>query len=402
MRRYLLALFIILGVSAFPHTSIAGPTPVGAVMGGNVLCDPTNPGCQAFPISGSILCNGTAGNLNCPQFFHPDWSQSPGTTFYGITNRVNPPLFIVSTDGGTVWSPVAVQPFTAAVLNFGASMAVSSDGSLLAASGQGANLCIIRRSTDNGASWTTVFTSLVQNCSLGFVAPTPPGMYCHETNGYCAFVNPFVASTITVIYSTDNGATWTVGVTYSHISSDARTWGPILEPGGVNGILIRGVNPTAPRPFGVKSGNDFTGTVNFAPPVNLNCRPLFMRSSAHAVCAPNAGGDLYQFTTGGALGIAPLVINTFTPEDTSGILEPQVVGFDAITGYMIQVSFATPTRLNLFVTRNTWGSVVRVSQIIPTTAPSSACCKGNIMRWGNRIYFSSGSTSSQAFLGVIQ
>lgn len=396
---FALAALLFAGVSVVP----AKAQTVTQVLGAQLACDPNVDSCLFFPAAPAILCMGTGANLDCPQYFHPDWSQAAGTRFFGITNRTNPPRYLTSTTGIT-WTLTAVQPFTAAVLNFGAYMAVSSNGSLLAASGQGANLCLIRRSTDQGASWSTVFSSLVQTCSIGFGNPTPPGMYCAETGGYCAVINMFSPATITVIFSTDEGATWTIGTAYAHISADSQAWGPIVASDGT-GILIRGVNSTSGQPFGSKQAADFTFTPSFVPSVNLNCRPFTMGNALRAFCRPNAGGVTTQIYRGGALGIPPALHATFTTADvptSGGSQDFQPGGFNGTYGYAITSSFSPANRYNFYISGDGGSSFVLASQLTPTIAPIFGCCRGNLMRWGNKMYFTVAGTSSQAIFGAIQ
>lgn len=396
---FFLGCLILLGVFA-PQTPAQSVT---TILGANVQCDPNVDSCLFFPSAPSILCNGSAVILDCPQWFHPDWSQAAGTRFYGITNRTNPPRYLTSTTGIT-WTLTTAQPFVAAVLNFGSYMAVSSNGSLLAASGQGANLCLIRRSTDQGANWSTVFSSLVQTCSVGFGNPTPPGMYCAETGGYCAVFNMFNAATVTTIYSTDNGASWTIGTAYAHISADSQVWGPIIASDGT-GIATRGVNSSGGQPYGSKQAADFTNTLPLVTAINLNCRPFTMGVFLRGFCRPNAGGVTSRITTGGALGIAPVVMATFTTADvpvTGGSQDFEPAGFNDTYGYAVTGSFTPSTRYNIYMTGDGANSFVLTSQLTANFAPILGCCRGNFMRWGNKMYFTVAGTSSQAIFAVIQ
>lgn len=396
-------LILLAGVLALMPVMRADAQTVTKIIGSNVACDPTVDSCLFFPAAPAILCMGAAGNLDCPQYFHPDWSQAAGTRFFGITNRTNPPRYLTSTNGIT-WTLTAVQPFVGLVLNFGSYMAVSSDGSLLAASGQGATLCMIRRSTDQGANWSTVFSSLVQNCSVGFGSPTPPGMYCAQTGGYCAVLNMFSPATITVIYSTDNGANWTIGVPYAHVSADSQAWGPILASDGA-GIVIRGVNNTGGQPYGSKQAADFTNTLPLVTAANLNCRPFVMGNALRAFCRPNAGGVTSTITNGGALGIAPVIISTFATADvpaSGGSQDFQPGGFNGTYGYALTSSISPANRYNFYISGDGGNTFILGSQLTPTVPPIAGCCRGNFMKWGSKMYFTSGAQASQAVFGAVQ
>lgn len=366
---------------------------ISKIVGTRIDC---GAGCTTFPATASLLCQGSS----CPQYFHPDWTDTTFNRFYGIKNDTNPGTCVVSFNGGSVWVPCTTQPFTSSVLNTGIKFAVASDGSLLAASGQGSNTCIIRRSTNQAASWTTVFTSTTQTCSLLFGFPTPPEMYCAELNGYCAIINSINPSVITVIYSIDNGANWTVGTGYSHISADSRTWGPILTTDGIGGSIIRGVNTLSGEPFGIKSGNDFVSTGNYVPSTNQNCRPFLMGSNLRALCTRNGISDpVLRYV---AVQIPPIEIRTVSTGISPAAQNIQPVGFSANIGYVVLVDAADTTRLKILASIDDFVSTVLLTTLTPTVPPILFCCNGNAIKWGSRLYFSSGSAGSTGFFGVIQ
>lgn len=354
-----------------------------------------------YPSVLGTLCAGTGANLNCPQFFHPDWSQPPGTRFFGVTNRVNPPIFLTSTSGA-VWTAVPTQPFIGAVLNLGASVGVSSSGALVAIAGQGLDTCLIRRSTDQGSTWSTVFTDATQVCTLVFGSPTPPGLSCSELNGYCAFIVPSNPGAVTTIFSTDNGGSWFVGASTAYASADSRVWGPVLDSAGSAGIITRGINSLIGQPFGIKIGGEFQATSSYIPSplTNRNCRPFLRGSTPFAVCVPNAGGNSYQLVSG---GIPAQIGATFSLTDAAAsVNEPLVHGRGSIS-YIVQPSATIATRLNLYLSTDQFnsGAILASTLTLPTTI-IGGCCKGNIIGWGSRTYFSSGSSGSQAFFVAIQ
>lgn len=379
---------------------VSAQTTVTEVLGANAACDPDIDTCLFFPAGGAVLCNGGGAILNCPQWFHPDWSQAPGTRFFGVTNRLNPPIYVLSTDGGTTFSALATQPFVAAVLNLGGKVAVASDGSFLAAAGQGANTCIIRRSTDQGANWTTVFTHATRQCTNPFGSPTAPGMACEATGGYCAVIDPFNAATIFTIFSTDNGANWSVGATGAAIlSADSTAYGPAHDSSGGVDVVMRGINSLIGAPFANKAGGDFVITANYTPVANQNCRPLFMNGQFRAICSLNAGGPTYHSVFAGAV---PAALGTFTVSPNPTTLTHLPVGYGGGIGYLILPEIAFPNRLKVYITLDDWTSIVNIANLTTTTAVIAGCCRGNAIRWGSKIYFSSGGTATQAFLAVIQ
>lgn len=394
----LLLVTLLIPASAWSQT-------VTTILGGNLQCDSTIDTCSSFPTSMSFLCDGSGTNLNCPQYFHPDWTQPAGTRFFGITNRTNPPIYLTSTDGIT-WTATTVQPFTAAVLNAGSSMAVASNGSLLAISGQGANLCLIRRSTDQGASWTTVFTDAALTCSMLGAFPSPPRSYCASAGGYCATLIVSDPSTMRVIFSTDNGASWTIGTAYAHPTADATTWGTVLNSNATIGIITRGINSLLGQPFGTKSGNDFVATPNYVPvpATNRNCRPYIIAGATRALCVPNAGGDPQPHQV--VDGTIPAQIGApfnLTDDFIAGANEPFVVGFRSSFGYILQPSRSVSARLNLYLSTDQFSTgAVLASTATHSTALVANCCKGNILEWGGKIYFTNGATSGNAFFGRIQ
>jgi len=216
----------------------------------------------------------------------------------------------------------------------------------------------------------------------------------------------FDTANIRMIFSTDNGANWTIGTAYPYVSADSQVWGPIIAADGT-GINTRGVNSTggAGQPFGSKQAADFTNTLPFIPSVNLNCRPFTMGNFLRAFCRPNAGGVTSQIYSGGALGIVPTLQASFTTADvptTGGSQDFQPGGFNNTYGYALTSSFSPANRYNFYISGDGAASFILASQLTPTTAPVFGCCRGNFMRWGNKMYFTVGVHSSQAIFGTIQ
>lgn len=391
MKKYLWIPFIAVLLYAIQSQAATIQNIYGAAVSGPI---------NDFPSVVSLLCDGSGANLNCPQYFHPQWNDTDQENLWGVTNRVNPPICIRSTDGGITWVACTTQPFVAGVLSLGARMAVAANGAIIFAAGQGANTCIIRRSTDNGVSWSTVFTSAVQVCSVEFGSPTPPQLYCSENGGYCAHVRE-AGGNMTVIYSTDNGANWTVGTSFAYLTTDNRVSGPTLNADGSDGRAVTGINAITGQPFAIKSGSDFIATGNYVPAVNVNCFPLLMGSDFRMMCTRNGVSDSTLRYVNPA--VVPLEINTFSISPALPSAQNIMpIGYSATTGYVILIDIAAPSQLTVYASVDSFASAVLLTRITPTTAPIAFCCNGNTFKWGNRLYFSSGASGSNAFLGIIE
>jgi hypothetical protein len=229
-------------------------------------------------------------------------------------------------------------------------------------------------------------------------------VYCHHTGGYCAIANQSSGLNVTVIYSTDNGASWTIGTPYTHGTTDQRTFGPIINNGGSIGIITRGINSPGGQPFGTKSGSDFTNTPNYVPvpATGRNCRPYIMDNTTRALCTPNAGGNSFQVVDG-TLPVEVGAAFTLTDAFTASVNETLVVGFNTNFGYIVMPSATSTTRLNLYISTGQFaGGASLVGNMTTSTILIAGCCKGNILEWGGKIYFTSGAPASNAFFGVIQ
>lgn len=373
-------------IVAFLLCLLIAPTAyaITSILGASVA----NPG----PLVG-ILCSGST-SINCPQYMHPDWTDTRKERFFGVTNRVNPGLCVQSTDQARSFSVCATQPFAAAVLNIGIKFAVSSNGSLLAASGQGAQTCIIRRSTDKGLTWSTVYSTATEVCSVLYTSPAPPEFYCSEQNGYCALIDGSGTPTVKIIQSTNNGASWSVHApNLTMPSADSKVWGPILSQDGTVGIISHGSNETTGQPFATSNATGLWATTpNYFPSVNQSCRPYLSGATQQALCLPNAGGT--TLTKVNASGV-PF-------EDGSIILSvlPFEFGWlpaniNSQNGLAIVLSKTVNTLLYTFSTGSNWSATsLRGGLTYPTSL--FGCCAGNQLTWGDAVYFTSGYSGSNA------
>ena len=398
----LLALWIVAG----PLGSGQAATPVGAVLGASLACDAANPDCQPFPTNAVFLCNGTGILLDCPQFFSPDFSDTTGQRFFGVTNRTNPPRYIKSTDGGATWTLTTTQPYVAVVDAFGGGIAVSSAGTIIAPANQGANNCIIRVSTDQGANWTTAFTDTgaTDNCGLLFGTPTGNYARCAQTSGYCAVMNPTgnAAFNLITYFSNDNGTSWTKGGVSDSVVSGDQEMQIKIDGSGSTGVIGYFSFSNGNGPVN-KSGDLFREGTGFAWN-GARCPGVVLQNGSRMICGPdNVATTLYQnFTIGG--GIATQV-NTFTLPDSPAFANApdfHVEAFSSSKAYIFARNLAN-TRVNIYITGDAFTSgAILLTQMNPATALIGGACRGESHKWQNKMYFTCGGSGSQAFLGVVR
>jgi len=176
---------------------------VSRVVGLSSECDTLNAGCIAFPATFSAVC--TSG---CPEIIQPsftDVNRMWGRTGTGVGSCTT------STNGGSTWAGCTTQAFIGGTFQGQEMYMGTADGSVVVISYDTTPTCYIRKSTDNGTSWSTKFT-FADRCSGAFYESASGWCLADgrcEFQSYHSSANP---SAIYVIYrSSDNGETWTRG-----------------------------------------------------------------------------------------------------------------------------------------------------------------------------------------------
>jgi hypothetical protein len=387
---------------------------VSGVFGLNVDCGDA---CKPIPLNASILCDGSAAQLNCPQYFAPDFSDPDKRTFYGVTNVFNPARLVISTDGGVTWGDAAsvgrTYPFsTATYSSQGVSFSVAANGALIAAGNvdNNANACVIRRSVDGGVSWTTVHTLSIATGSCGawnttalssLVKCAVSGVRCTVLGSDGLFPLPIV--------SEDYGATWVVGSLLNTVIPGAPPFQGIGYDGsGLLGIAGgTGVNDTR-RVAYTESGSTWLAsglwgvTTSFG---TMRCTGIVennLRSSPSVVCGPgNLLPTTYAFFE--IVSGVPTFIRSFTMSDAlafSNSPDIKAIQWDTTTYYLMQRNLAA-TRTNFYVTKDNFISVNLIASLQPINQ-FPACCRGDMYKWNGSIYATSGGAGGSAQFFRIQ
>jgi len=217
---HLIALLVLIGIATPAYSQVG----VQNVLGAQLSCDFSNPNCSGFPTTLSVICIST--NPTCPDNWHPDLVTS--ARFWGVRD----PDCVTSTDTGATWSLCTTQPFTALS---GIQVAGASDGSVIAM-GNPAGVCTVKRSTDSGTTWPTVFTDATQ-CGMG--GAVSQVLLCQTSGNRCDFAQS-VGGTFRSYKTTDNGVNWTltnhggalgVQVLNSTFDGTAGVYGGLVTPG---------------------------------------------------------------------------------------------------------------------------------------------------------------------------
>jgi hypothetical protein len=196
MRTALAGLLLSLWALAWLPASLHAATPIGAIYGAQMACDPALTGCLAAPLRVTVLCT-----VTCP--FRSSFSYTDSTRFWGAGTSGTGQC-VTSINSGLTWGACAAQAFTT---GSDENYAGASDGSVIAASTTtGPATCTIRRSIDNAVSWSTVFTLIASCQSFGLEGQT---LYCLG-DGRCEWITA-AGGVSKVFRSTNNGQTWALG-----------------------------------------------------------------------------------------------------------------------------------------------------------------------------------------------
>jgi hypothetical protein len=387
-------------------------------LGSQAQCDTALSGCSTVPLSPSFLCDGTGIILDCPQFASPDYADTTGLRFFGITNRANPGRCVKSTNGGTTWGlcdATTISPFTGALDFLGANFAVASDGSLIAAGDQGTNNCIIRRSTDYGVSWTTVFTDSVTvnvSCGILFGNPTSNTLRCASSGNYCVMIATITGSfDLLAYYSTNNGASWTTGITFNIVTIDGQI-SVVVNSSGTGGSLTHFATNynVVGRKFANTSGGDWTvtGLIPTSPGSAdgeaLRCTSAYIGSGQNVFCGPDiTATTTYRAFSHSGASTPSLIASVIPPNGLTNAQAPDfmVAGYGSSTAYVVARNNLS-TVLNIWITRDSFGSLFQIGTLTPASPLIAACCHGDMFSYNGKIYFTSGSSGTTAFFGVIQ
>lgn len=201
-----LALFVCMSII---KSDVVEAVTVQKVFGTTVNCDTALSGCQPILLTVSLICAVGGG---CPMNSVASFTDS--SRFWG---RVNQGVQVCRTsiDGGATWANCTTQPFSVGENSTPEHYGSASDGSVIAVSTVTAGTVgTIRRSTNNGLSWSTVFSEAGVSFSTSLAGGNLEAQYviC-LSNGNCEFVANMVGGggTFRVYRSSNNGASWTAG-----------------------------------------------------------------------------------------------------------------------------------------------------------------------------------------------
>jgi len=160
--------------------------------GVNSQCDTSIPTCYPIPLQTTILCG---PGITCPTLSSASFVDTNRFWDGRISCRT-------STDGGVTWVNCGTQPFSSGGQEV---YAGTSDGHVIGIADLGGT-CTIKKSTDNGTNWSTVFTAVVSGCGGALDGGTR--LKC-LIDGRCDFVFVDGASSPQLLHSDNNGDSWT-------------------------------------------------------------------------------------------------------------------------------------------------------------------------------------------------
>lgn len=193
----LLCIAFMIGIPASSDSASA----ISKIYGLAGECNLSYAGCTPIPTTVTMICT-----VGCPQAATPSltdanrmWGRSSGAAGACRT----------STDGGATWAACTTQPFVGGTWQGREQYVGTGDGGVIALSFDTTPTCMIRKSIDNAATWTTVFTS-AERCA-GPQYETSSG-WCLE-DGRCEIQSHHSSAVpaYATYRSSDDGDTWIKG-----------------------------------------------------------------------------------------------------------------------------------------------------------------------------------------------
>lgn len=291
-----------------------------------------------------------------------------------------------STNEGQAWANCTTQPLSSGGQEF---YAEASDGSVLGVGRPAAKLCVIKRSTDNAATWATVFDSATLTCGGAVSGGT---MLKCISGGRCVFVFRDTATgKANVLETTDSGQTWTV------VFTSAAAFG--VGPGNLTWDGTLGIAPPASVTAGDKSIYSLgasTWVVSTAWPVDgETCWGSFiMRADLFAMCYNTARKYHVRNKVGTVINNAWFPNPTLSGNSGGISLSPR-------TGIVYSiVSDVPPSGAATMGVHVSQDSGVTFNKMIET-APTNGVSAGDM--WQSPVsgcYYTSGGSTQPAFVRI--
>jgi len=336
------------------------------IVGTQGACDTTASGCSPIPLNITTLCI-----VTCP--LRSSFSYTSSSRFWASKDGSVGACF-TSINGGVTWANCTTQAFTAG--SGGESYAGASDGSVIAVGTD--TDCIIRRSTDNGTSWTTVFTEVASACHAG----GQPGQYLYcLSSGLCEYVTN-QAGTAKIYRSSNNGQSWTAGTTGTggNCTIAGAQWD------GSAGVM-QSENPTCGGGNVAKTwvavGDIWTDSVTWDGTQGHCWTPVVYNNVGRVICNNGTTG-LRVYEASAALVAAITLPNSLDALDAQG----PAVGF--ATNIMYIVGFnSTGTSISVWVSRDNLVTFVKIGDLGGGGAGPRG---GNMFKANGCIYITTGLT----------
>lgn len=333
---------------------------VPQLFGATGECNLAFSGCTVIPLSPTILCSVSCVNLSSPSFIDSDrfW----GTTGTGCRTSLN---------GGMTWAACTTQPLSSGGQE---QYAGASDGSVIAI-GQVATTCTVKRSTDNGSNWTTVYTAASTAIICGGAISGGSRLKC-LSDARCTFSTGHGVTGVPIaLESTDNGQTW--------VSS-------VYGAAGINPISMAwdgsaGISTSNTLRSGKYAAGWSQGALAFAGCGTISGSVVY-NNAAYGLCKdPTVGSTAVRLMTPDGVLFKTLTLPGAQTGAGVGIL---AFGWATNVIYVVTAVNTSPQALGVWVSKDNGASFTLIYQT-PTTT-NSMQANSDIFAANGCIYFSGG------------
>lgn len=346
------------------------------IIGVNAQCDTALVGCTRLLITVTELC--IDGVNLCPQNSVASFTDS--NRFWGRASAATQACR-TSTNGGSIWSACTTQPFGVGENSTPEHYGSASDGSVIAISTiTTGTVGTIRRSIDNGTSWSTVFSEPGISYSTALPGGNAEGqLVVCLSDGRCEFVGNMAGGSgrFRVYRSNDNGTSWVAGET-SAVTTGCPSSGTVW-----NGLI--GISPFIGT---TACGGGIMRTYSASSDVwSLSAAwgtspgdcwgPVIYNGANNVICNNVTNYTLYSST---GVVISNLILPGSIPTISIG-----AQAYSTGTNIMYIVATGTSSKFNVYVSIN---NLANFTKIFTTTNTSGSARGGNMYAANGCIYFS--------------